>query len=296
MIIQVISITLIIMVLFFSVVFIKDYIKTVKEGRLEKGNFFVLGIIGLIVNFFDTLGIGSYAPTTAIFKFTKLCEDRVIPGTLNVATTIPVAVEALIFLTVIKVDMFTLIAMIASCTLGAYLGAGYVARLPEKKVQIGMGAALLVVAAVMLAGLLKLMPIGGEATSLTGVKLVIGVVGNFIIGALTCIGIGSYAPCMALVFALGMSLKVAFPIMMASCAFLLPVSSTKFAKEGAYNRKASLAINLFGIIGVLVAAYIVKEIPLSLLKWVVVAVVIFASMMMFNSARSSNKKSISLEA
>ncbi len=290
MIIKIISTILIVMVFFCAVLFVKDYKKTVKEGRLEKGSFLALGIIGLVVNFFDTLGIGSYAPTTAIFKFTKLCEDRVIPGTLNVATTIPVAIEALVFLTVIKVDIFTLVAMIISCMIGAYLGAGFVSRLPEKNVQLGMGIALLIVAGVMLAGLLNVLPIGGDAVALTGVKLVIGVIGNFIIGALTGIGIGSYAPCMALVFSLGMSPKVAFPIMMASCAFQLGPSSIKFIKEGAYNRKASLAINLFGIVGVLIAAFIVKEIPLHILKWVVVFVILFASTMMFNSARLSVRK------
>lgn len=285
--IKIISGILVLMTLVFIVIFLKDWIKTKNEGRLEKGSFLVFGIIGFIVNFFDTLGIGSYAPTTAIFKFFKLVDDRVIPGTLNVATTVPVVVEALVFMTVIKVDIATLVAMIISATLGVYFGAGIVSKLPERKVQIGMGTALLAVAGLMLIGLLGIMPVGGEATALTGWKLVVGVVGNFILGALMSLGIGIYAPCMALVFLLGMSPKVAFPIMMGSCAYLLPVGSARFVKEGAYNRKASLPINLFGIVGVLIAAFIVKELPLTTLKWIVVFVIIFASMMMFNSAKKN---------
>jgi uncharacterized membrane protein YfcA len=289
MVIKMISGILIVFTLFFALIFIRDYMKASKEGRIEEGNFLTLGLIGLVVNFFDTLGIGSFAPTTAIFKFFKLVDDRIIPGTLNVATTVPVVAEALIFMTVIKVDITTLVAMIVAATLGAFFGAGIVAKLPEKKVQIGMGAALLIVAFVMLAGLLKIMPVGGDATALTGVKLIVGVVGNFILGALMCLGIGIYAPCMAMVFALGMSPKVAFPIMMGSCAYLLPVAAAKFVREGAYNRKASLAINIFGIVGVLIAAYIVKELPLNILKWVVVVVILLTSIMMFRSAVKRSK-------
>lgn len=288
--IQIISAILVLLTGYFAVIFLMDYIKTVKEKRLEPGNFFVFGLIGLVVNFFDTLGIGSFAPSTAIFKFTKLVDDRIIPGTLNVANCVPVVAEALVFMTVIKVDILTLVAMIISATLGAYFGAGFISKLPKKKVQIGMGTALIVVAFFLLAGLLKIMPVGGEATGLTGIKLVIGVVGNFILGALMSLGIGIYAPCMALVFALGMSPKVAFPIMMGSCAFLQPVAAVKFVKEGAYNRKASLPINLFGVIGVLIAAFIVKELPLNTLKWLVVFVILFASVMMFISAMKEKEE------
>lgn len=285
MIIKIVSGILMAFTSVFAFTFSQDYMKTKKEGRLEKGgNWLVYGIVGFIANFFDTLGIGSFAPTTAVYKFLKLVDDRIIPGTLNVANCVPVVAEALIFMTVIKVDITTLITMIMAATAGSYFGAGIVAKLPKKKVQIGMGIALLVVAFVMLSGLLNIMPVGGVSTELTGVKLVIGLIGNFILGALMCIGIGNYAPCMALVFALGMSPKVAFPIMMGSCAFLEPVAAIKFIKEGAYHRKVSLATNLFGIAGVLIAAYIVKELPLTMLKWVVVFVIIFTSIIMFRSA------------
>ncbi|MBV7273985.1 sulfite exporter TauE/SafE family protein [Clostridium thailandense] len=285
MIINIVSGILIALTLVFAFIFFQDYRRTKNEGRLEEGgNWLVYGIVGLIANFFDTLGIGSFAPTTAVYKFLKLVDDRIIPGTLNVANCIPVVTEALIFMTVIKVDITTLVTMIIAATAGSYFGAGIVSKLPKKKVQIGMGIALLIVAFVMLSGLLNIMPIGGESTELTGGKLIIGLVGNFILGALMCIGIGNYAPCMALVFALGMSPKVAFPIMMGSCAFLEPVGAIKFVKEGAYHRKVSLATNICGIIGVLLAVYVVKALPLTMLKWVVVFVIIFTSAIMFRSA------------
>ncbi|MCT8975745.1 sulfite exporter TauE/SafE family protein [Clostridium sp. CX1] len=284
MVIKIVLGLLVVMTVYFAIIFFSDYAKASKQGNIEKTSFFALGAVGFVTNFLDTLGIGSFAPTTALLKFFKLTKDRTIPGTLNVACTIPVVVEALIFITVIKVETVTLFAMLAAATLGAFIGAGIVSKLDEKKVQVGMGVALLIVALTMLASQLKLMPIGGEAIGLTGGKLIIAVIGNFILGALMTLGIGLYAPCMALVFALGMSPKVAFPIMMGSCAFLMPVASAKFVKEGAYDRKASLAITLFGVVGVLIAAYIVKELPLKVLTWLVIVVIIYTSGMMFKSA------------
>ena len=284
MVIKVVLGLLLILTVYFAIIFFTDYAKASKEGNIEKSSFVSLGIVGFVTNFLDTLGIGSFAPTTALFKFFKLTKDRTIPGTLNVACTIPVVLEALIFITVIKVEPVTLFVMLAAATVGAFIGAGIVSKLDEKKVQIGMGIALLIVAITMLAGQLQLMPVGGEAIGLTGGKLVLAAIANFVLGALMTLGIGLYAPCMALVFALGMSPKVAFPIMMGSCAFLMPVASAKFVKEGAYDRKASMAITIFGAVGVLIAAYIVKSLPLNVLKWVVIVVIIYTSVMMFRSA------------
>lgn len=275
---------LFVITLYFTVFFIRDFIKVKKAGELEKSNFFALGGVGFVTNFFDTLGIGSFAPTTALFKFFNLSKDKTLPGTLNVSMTIPVVLEAFIFLTVIKVQAVTLFSMLGAAAVGAVLGAGVVSKLDEKKVQMGMGIALLVVAVIMLFSQVGLFPVGGEAIGLTGIKLIIGIVANFILGALMTLGIGLYAPCMALVYALGLSPKVAFPIMMGSCAFLMPAAGIKFVKEGAYDKKASLAITLFGAVGVLMAAYIVKSMPLNTLKWLVIVVILYTSLIMFRSA------------
>src|SRR5687767_1055566 len=102
--------------------------------------------LGFVTNFFDTLGIGSFAPTTAIFKFLKMVPDRLIPGTLHVGHTLPTITQAFIYTTIIEVDVQTLIAMIAAAVIGAWLGAGVVASWPKRNIQIGMGLALLVAA------------------------------------------------------------------------------------------------------------------------------------------------------
>jgi len=280
---------LIILTVFFAVAFFKDYIKATKEGNIEKTNFFALGTVGFITNFFDTLGIGSFAPTTALLKNFKLTQDRTLPGTLNVACTVPVAVEAILFINGIEVEPVTLFSLLIAATAGAVVGAGVVSKLDEKKVQFGMGVALVIVALVMLAGQLNLMPAGGDATGLHGVKLIVAIIGNFILGALMTLGIGLYAPCMALVYALGMSPKVAFPIMMGSCAFLMPAASLKFVKEGAYDRKASMTITICGLVGVFIAYYLVKSLPLDILKWLIIVVILYTAVMMFNSSSKAKK-------
>ena len=278
-------ITLVILSIFFIYVLSKDVIKHRKV--LENISVVKTALIGFIVNFFDVLGIGAFAPQTALLKFTKQTEDRILPGTLNVSNTIPVLIQALIFIQIVEVEPITLISMLLSAAAGAILGAGIVAKLSVRKIQLTMGFALLVTAFFMLSGQMQWIQSGGEAIGLTGRKLALAVGTNFILGAFMTVGIGLYAPCMALVYALGMSPLVAFPIMMGSCAFLMPPASAKFIKEGAYNRKASVSMAIPGIIAVLIAAFLVKSLPLNTLRWVVIVVIIYTSLVMFKSARNS---------
>ena len=253
---------LILLASYFATIYISDVFKAAKAEKFRNQKFITFGVIGFIANFFDTLGVGSFAIITSIVRFFKLTDDRTLPGTLNVSCAIPTVLEAIIFLTVIKVHKITLISMIIAAVLGAIIGADIVAKLNIKKVRIGMGLALVTVAIIMLLDLLHLMPIAGTASGLTGTKLMIAIGCNFILGALMQLGVGLYAPCMALIYALGMNPLAAFPIMMGSCAFLMPAGSIEFVKKGAYDRKASIAITLFGSAGVLIAAYIVKSLPL----------------------------------
>ena len=265
----------------FSIVFINDVNK--HKNELEDSSWIKTGLIGSVVNFFDVLGIGAFAPQTALLKFTKQTEDRLIPGTMNVANTIPVLIQALIFITVIEVEPLTLVLMLVSAAAGAIMGVGVVAKLPEKTIRRIMGCALLVTAGFMLARNMEWIQGGGTAIGLNGSKLIIGVVVNFILGALMTVGIGLYAPCMALVFALGMSPQVAFPIMMGSCAFLMPPASIRFIREGAYNRKAAVGMAIPSIFAVLIAAFIVKSLPLDTLRWVVIVVILYTSSVMLRA-------------
>jgi len=248
--------------------------------------------IGFITNFFDTLGIGSFATTTAFYKLRRMMSVKLIPGTLNVGHAGPTILQAFIYTRIVPVDSLTLVLMIAAAVIGSWLGAGVVVRWPRRKIQIGMGVALLGAAALMLTQQLQLVPGGGDALALTGGRLLVGLAGNFVLGMLMMLGIGLYAPCMILIYLLGMAPTAAFPIMMGSCAFLMPVSSIKFVKEQSFDPQASLGLALGGFPAVLIAAFLVGNLPLAAVRWLVVVVVIYTAANMLLTARSEEAEKI----
>ena len=273
-----------ILTVIYLIVFVLDLIKHKNDS--EKGtNFIVMSVIGFVINFFDVFGIGSFATGTALMKAFKQTDDRLIPGTLNVCFCIPVAIESFLFINGVEVEPVTLASMIVAAVVGAYLGAGVVAKLPTKIIRLLMGTALIVIGIVIVIQMMGLIPSSGVATGLSGIKLVIGIAANFILGALMTAGVGMYAPCLALVCLLGINPMIAFPIMMGSCAYLMPVASIKFVKEGAYNKIASLAIAIFGLLGVWVAFKFVSGLDLTILKWLVVCVMAYTSVSLALAAR-----------
>jgi uncharacterized membrane protein YfcA len=244
--------------------------------------------VGMVTNFFDTLGIGSFAPTTSFFKFWHMVPDEQIPGTLNIGHALPTLLEAFLFIAIVQVDVVTLVLLMGGAVVGAWFGAGIVASWPRRWVQIGMGVALLTAAIFFLMTNLNLFPAGGNTLILRHWRLGAGVIGSLVLGALMTLGIGLYAPCMILVSLLGMDPKAAFPIMMGSCAFLQPVASARFIQAGSYNPRASLGLTLGGLPGVLIAAFIVKSLPLTAVRWLVVIAVVYAAFTMLRSARQSS--------
>jgi len=250
----------------------------------HKPHNFYHSVVGFVACFFDTLGIGNFATTTSAFKFRGSVADEKIPGTLNVAYALPTVVQALIYVSIVEVDIWTLLLLIVASVAGVWLGAGVVSRWPRRNIQIGMGFALLAAATLMVLSQFKLVPAGGDALDLRGILLVAGILGNFALGALMSLGIGLYGPCLIMISLLGMNPRAAFPIMMGSCAFLMPIGGMRFIRRGAYDRGASVVLTLSGIPAVLIAAYIVRHLPLTYVRWLVVVVVIYAAGMMLRSA------------
>jgi uncharacterized membrane protein YfcA len=240
--------------------------------------------LGAITNFFDALGIGSFATTTAVFRMFKMVPDRIIPGTLNVGHTLPTIVQAFIFTAIIPVDVLTLVTMIAAAVLGAWLGAGVVCRWSKRKVQIGMGVALLAAATFMFMRQMSLFPAGSEEIGVRGLKLALALGGNFFLGALMTLGIGLYAPCMILVSLLGMSERTAFPIMMGSCAFLMPVGSLRFIREQAYSFRNAVGLAAGGVVGSYVAGKFFESLDIRTVRWLVIVVVLYTAVTMLISA------------
>jgi uncharacterized membrane protein YfcA len=241
-------------------------------------------LTGFVVCFFDTLGIGSFASTTAIFKLRHMVADELIPGTLNVGTTAAAVLESVIFVGAIVVDPVLLITVVVAAAAGAWLGAGVVARLPKRAIQITMGVALLIAGCIFTAVNLGALPGGGTAMNLGGWKFGLAVGINFILGALMSAGIGLYAPCMITLALLGMHPLAAFPIMMGACALLQPVASLRFFQTGAFAWGPAIGLAIGGSVGVLIAAYIVKSLPLEALRWLVIVVIAYAALAMLRSA------------
>jgi uncharacterized membrane protein YfcA len=214
-----------------------------------------------------------------------MVRDERIPGTLNVGHTLPTIAQAFIFTTLVPVGSKTLIGMIAASVVGSWLGAGVVSSWPKRRIQIGMGFALIAMAAIMAWRTGVGDPTGGDKFELDGALLVLGLAGNFVLGALMTLGIGLYAPCMILVSLLGLNPKAAFPIMMGSCAFLMPIASARFVREAKFDLRAALGLLIGGVPGSLVAGLIVKSLPLTPVKWIVVVVVLYTAATLLLAAR-----------
>ncbi len=240
--------------------------------------------IGFITNFFDTLGIGSYATSTSLFRFWKVLPDEKIPGTLNVGHTLPTIVQALIYITIVEVEFTTLVAIIGAAVVGAWLGAGVVSGLPRRQVQIGMGFALMGAATLMLLSLTGLGPAPGTALGVSGAQLGLAIVISAVLGALMMLGIGYYAPCLIMISLLGMNPTAAFPIMMGACAFLMPVGSLQFIRKQSYDVRTAIGLLVGGPGAVLIAAFIVKSLPLDYVRWGVIVVVIYTAVRLLRTA------------
>jgi uncharacterized membrane protein YfcA len=267
-----------------SVAFIAGAVTAARRARDIRRPTPTEGLIGFAVAFFDTLGIGSFAPTTAIFKLRRMMPDELIPGTLNVGLTTAAIAESLIFVTSVVVDPVLLVTVVLGAAVGAWLGAGVVARMPRRAIQVTMGIALLIAGSVFAAINLGALPGGGTAMDLSGWKFAIAVAVNTVLGALMSAGIGLYAPCMITLALLGMHPLAAFPIMMGACALLQPVASLRFFQTGKFAWGPALGLAIGGIFGVLVAAYIVKSLPLIALRWLVIVVIAYAAFAMLRSA------------
>jgi len=265
------------------------YLVAVIRGGLAVPDPLRVGI-GAVTAFFDTLGIGSFATTTTIFGLGDMVAVKLIPGTLNVGHTLSTIAQAFIFTKRVPVDSTTLVLMIAAAVLGAWLGVGVVVRWPKRKIQIGMGIALLGAATIFLLQALNLLPGGGAALALSGWKLAIGLAGNFVLGVLMMLGIGLYGPCMILVSLLGMDPTAAFPIMMGSCAFLMPVAVVRFVRTRTYDVRTSLSLAIGGLPAAIVASLWVSGLSIVVIRWLVIVVVIYTSINMLRSARASERE------
>lgn len=249
-------------------------------------------VLGAVTNFFDTLGIGSFAPTTAWLKFRRMVPDSFIPATLNVGHALPTIAQSAIFLVLlgVHVDPILLLSCIVAAVAGAFIGAPIVLRAPVPLVQAVVGIALIIAAALYAMRNLEVFPAGGEASALEPTLLYVAIGGHFVMGALMAFGIGLYAPSLIMLSLLGLDPRLAFPIMASACAFLMPTTGLSFIKSERIDLRVVLGLALGGIPAVLVAAFIVKELDLVYMRWGVVVVVLYAALVLLRAAALGEKK------
>jgi uncharacterized membrane protein YfcA len=242
--------------------------------------------IGCGTCFLDTLGIGSYAQITALYKLRGSPADELIPGTLNVGSAIPVFLSTLLFLSAVNVEPVLVTSMVLSSGAGAWIGAGVVSRMRRRTIQLLMGVALLIAAAFFTMTNLGVLPSAGTAMSLEGWRFVVAVGMNFMLGALMTVGVGNYAPSMALLALLGMHPLAAYPIMIGSDGVLIPVAALRFLKSARFAPQAAFGLTLGGVVGALLAFPLVNSLGshLTLMRWAVTGVILFAALSMLRSA------------
>ena len=242
--------------------------------------------LGAVVNFFDAIGIGSFATTASWFKFRKLVPDRLIPPTMVAGLTPPVMVESIIFLILlgVRVDPVLLVGCALATMLGGIAGAPLVARARVWIVQLTVAIGLTLAAAAWVMTSLHLFPSGGTATGLPPGLTLIAVVASFGMGILANFGVGNYAPTLVMLSLMGMDPRLCFPIMAAGGSLMGAGASVRHFAIGEVDLRIVLGLAIGGIPAVLVAALLVKEMPIDVLRWLVLAVVLYAAAVMYHAA------------
>ena len=250
-------------------------------------------MLGAVTNFFDTLGIGSFAPTMAWFKFRRLVPDHLIPPTLIAGRTPAAIVQGVVFLVLLggKVDPVLLIGNIVSLTIGGLIGARLIYRTRAWLVQGIVGLALIVAATFYALSNLGLMPIGGTASSLPPGLTAIAIAASFVFGILLNFGVGNFAPTLALLSLMGLDPRYCFPIMAGSCGLAGIAVASRHVLAAKIDLRIVLGIALGGIPAVLIAAFLVKSMPIEALRWLVTLVVLYTAVVMLRAAIAGRRKS-----
>ena len=288
-IVQVILILVVLVNGLFAIRFVLDVLQHKEELKEEPGNPVAMAIVSFFMFFLSTFGISDFAIGSSLYPKAKWVSDKKLPGTLNTECVIPVAVMALAYISSIEVGLLTLVTAIVCQVVGAYVSPRYVTKLPANQIKRFVAAGLFIAAGLILAGKFGIYPSGGELSSLEGGSLTLFALLCMLFGALNNIGIGSYALTMATVYAMGLNPSIAFPIMMGACTFSVPIGSMQFIKLDSYSRKITLFTSTFGVLGVLVAAFVVKSLDVSALLWVVVIVVLYSAITMLKSSFNKEK-------
>jgi len=277
---------LILAIVLFTFVLARAAIETHAKPKLEAM------VLGAVVSFFDTLGIGSFAPTTAWMKFRRMVPDRLLPPTMLVGLTPPAMAESVIFLILlgVRVDPVLLFGCALAVLLGGLVGAPLVARARVWIVQLVVAVGLVLAAIAYAMTNLHLFPGGGTAAALPMGLTIVAITANFAFGVLLNFGVGNYAPTLVTLSLMGMDPRLIFPIMAAGAAVMGAGACVRHIQMGQMDLRVVVGLAIGGVPAVLVAAFIVKSMPLELLRWLVIVVVLYAAAIMAHAASKGRRE------
>jgi uncharacterized membrane protein YfcA len=234
-----------------------------------------LGFSGILAFIADTFGVGSFAVNVALSKFFGTFEDEELPGAVNGAQVLPGAIESLFFMQLVDVDLKTLLILVAGTCLGGVVGGHIVTRMNKQTIRALMVVCFIVLIFLLLGYQLKLMPLGGEAMSLNGIKLVLGFLAMVLCGALTCAGVGLFVMVQSVLFLLNVSPEVAFPIMTTAGAMQQPLTTMVFLKQGRIPLKKTWVLSIAGCVGVMMALPVFNALSTDALRGLLMVVLIY---------------------
>lgn len=240
---------------------------------------------GFIANIADTLGLGSFAVVIALNNKLKMVDDKQIPGTLNAQSVLPTMLQSLLFLNFVEMDISILILFVLSACVGGFLSGYFVSRLDKATIRKLMCYGFIAVALLIFSQKMDLLPVGGFATSLPPHKMAIGAVAMVFAGMLPAIGGGMYVPIQAILFLLGLSPLVAFPIMTTTGAIVQTTTASAFVMRREFAVKESLYLAISGFLGVAIAVPMITYVNLSTLRWMLLAIVIYNAISLWKTIR-----------
>jgi len=249
-------------------------------------------LLGAVVNFFDTFGISSFAQTTAWMKFRKMVPDRLIPPTMIAGLTPPAMAESIVFLILlgVRVDPVLLFGAAMATFVGGVIGAPLVVRAHAWIVQMTVAIGLTMAGIAFVLAIAGKLPAGGTASGLPMGLTIIAIAASFVFGLLANFGVGNYAPTLVLLSLMGMDPHYCFPIMASGASLMGAGSSVRFIKVPEIDLRIVVGLTLGGIPAVLVAALIVKQMDVDVLRYVITVVVFYTATVMARAAIKGHRE------
>jgi len=245
---------------------------TVALSRLEYCKLIASGIIAFVA---DTLGVGSFAVNVALAKLLGTFRDDELPSVNNGAQVIPGTIESLFFMQVVDVDITTLITLVSGTALGGLIGGAVVSRLSKQAIRLTMMCCFLLIIGLLICHQLRLLPLDGDLIELHSWKLILGFFAMATCGALTSAGIGLFAMVQGVLFLLGTSPLIAFPIMMTAGAMQQPLTTLVFLQQNKIPLKKTLILSLAGCLGVFITLPVFSYLTVSWLHNLLIGILIY---------------------